>query len=295
VFFFAAHPAVRARGYNFWMRSRPALWLCVLLFAMRLPAQDETPLRVAAIHEAQIRGVHRLPADEVHRFAIGLRDARFEGPDWLHAAIDKVRAFCQQRGYFRVQVTASSTELPGSTAAAAAFDVVFTVDEGPQYRLGAIAFPTRSDVFSSEELRSLIPLADGDVLDSAKVIAGLDAIRAAYSQRGYATFKLNPGYGFDEKRRLLYLNVSLVEGKPYRLGKVEISGPDQSLVETLRSRFPLHPGDLYDGTQVDAFYRDNDLLLQGGCASCTALNIDERAGVVDVRIDLALRRKAGDP
>ena len=275
------------------MRSRLALGLCALLFAMRLPAQEDTPQLVATIHGAQIRGVRRLPADDVKRFAFSLRDARFEGPDWLHAAAEKVRAFCQQRGYFRVQVTASSRELPGSTAAAATFDVVFTVDEGPQYRLGAIAFPTHSDVFSSGELRSFIALADGDVLDSEKVIAGLEAIRAAYSQRGYATFKLNPGYGFDEKRRLLYLNVSLAEGKQYRLGKVEIGGPEESLVEALRSRFPLHPGDLYDGTQVDAFYRDNDLLLRDGCASCTALNIDERAGVVDVRIDLAQRRKVG--
>lgn len=277
------------------MPWRLALGLCVLLFAMRLPAQEETPQLVATIHEAQIRGVRGLPADEVQRFAFSLRDARFEGPEWLHAATERVRAFCQQHGYFRVQVTASPKELSGNTAAATTFDVVFTVAEGPQYRLGAIAFPTHSDVFSAGELRSFIALADGDVLDSEKVIAGLEAIRAAYSQRGYATFTLNPGYGFDEKHRLLYLNVSLAEGKQYRLGKVEISGPEESLVETMRSRFPLHTGDLYDGTQVDAFYRDNDLLLQDGCASCTALNIDERAGVVDVRIDLAQRRKSGNP
>jgi outer membrane protein insertion porin family len=276
------------------MRSCCAVALWLSLLGIHGFAQEDPGRRVAVIQQVHFRGVRQISQDEIQRLTLSLQGARFEGTDWLHAASEKVRDFWQQHGYFRAQPAATSSELPGSTAEAASFDIVFTIDEGPQYRLGSIAFPSSSAVFTPQELRAQIPLADGDVLDSSKIIAGFDAIRAAYAQRGYATFKLDPNYGFDEKLHLLYMNVRLSEGNPYRLGKLEVNGPDPALAATLRSRFPLHPGDVYDSTQVDAFYRDNDLLLQGGCAGCTALKIDEKTGLVDVSIDLSQRLKSAD-
>jgi outer membrane protein assembly factor BamA len=273
-----------------WKRSSLTIW--VVLVAGCLFAQErEFPAGVAIIHQVQFRGADHIPVAEKQNLAATLQSAPWEGANWLPAASEKVRSFWQHHGYFRAQVTPSAAELPGSTAEAASFDVTFAVDEGPQYRLGGIAFPASATVFTPQELRAFIAVADGEILDSSRVLAGFDSIRDAYAQRGYAQFRLDPNFGFDEKRHLLYLNIQLTEGKPYHLGKVEVTGPDASLVETLRSRFPLRRGDLYDSTRVDAFYRDNALLLRGSCASCTSVKMDERSGVIDVSIDLSRRRK----
>ena len=249
-------------------------------------AQD-APTRAITIREVSFRGAQHLPKPELDNFAYSLETTSARPPDWAHAVSEKVRDFWQQHGYFRAEVKAEVRELPGSTADAATCDIVFTVSEGAQYRLGRIAFMPETHVFTETELRNFVPVADGDVLNSAKVLGGFDAIRAEYAHRGYAKFSLVPAFAFDEAQHLVFLHMQIAEGSQYRVGKVEFKGPKSSLVDDLRARFPLRSGDLFDSSLLEAFYRDNDVLLPGKCADCTTTSMDDKKGTVDVTIDLS--------
>jgi len=261
-----------------------ALWLAATSSGF---AQSEAATPSVTVRDVSFQGAQHIPKPELDEFAYSLETTVPRTIDWAHGLSEKVRDFWQQHGYFRAEVKAAVRELPGSTAGASTCDVTFSIVEGAQYRLGRIAFRPATQVFAAPDLRAFIPLADGDVINSAKVLGGFAAIEAAYAQRGYARFTLTPEARFDDEKHLVYLNMTVFEGNVYHVGKISLSGPDRSLVESLRSRFPLRSGDVFDSALLDTFYRDNDELLPGKCAECTITSFDDKNGTVDIAIDLS--------
>lgn len=252
-------------------------------------AQEGELGRAYIVREVRFSGAQKLSKDEMLRLAESLENQRFSGPKWTDELANRARAVWQENGYFRATVGAAVKELPGSSSAAADCSVTFRVTEGAQYRLQQIRFGSSPPtVFSQDELRQHIQLADGEVLNATKLLAGLDAISNAYRERGYLKFAMPLGFEYDEQHHLVlvYLNVS--EGKQYRLGSAAFAGGDAGLAGTLRSRFPLQPGDVYDAVQVEAFFRDNDLLLPAGPRESFMREIvDDRKGTVSLEFNLA--------
>ena len=270
------------------MLCSTAIWLTMLLAATGSGfAQSEAAPPSVTVRNVSFRGAQHISKSELDDFAYSLETTVPRTNDWVHGLSEKVRDFWQQHGYFRAGVKATVHELPGSTAGASTCDITFSIVEGAQYRLGHLIFRSATQVLSMSELRGFIPLADGDVINSAKVLGGFRAIEAAYAQRGYARFTLTPEARFDDEKHLVYLSMTVFEGSVYHVGKIDVSGPDRSLVESLRSRFPLRSGDVFDSTLLDAFYRDNDELLPGKCTDCTITSIDDKKGTVDIAIDLS--------
>ena len=259
--------------------------LALLPAGVAIAQSDSAPAQpISIVREVQFRGASHIPAGEMEQLSSSLRNQRFQGPNWLRDVGEKARALWQRHGYFRAEVTASERVLPGASGAAHDSAVTLNVHEGAQYRLESIRLLERTALFSPEELRGLFALADGDIFDSSKALAGIDAIRDAYGRRGYMQATVFPSFGFDDERHRISLMVSVTEGMQYRLGSVEFSGGG---ADTLRSRFPLHPGDIYDTTQVDAFFRDNDMLLPAGAREqYTRRIVDDKSGTVNLKFDL---------
>lgn len=269
------------------------LRLTILCFLVSLQAcawaQEAAPGRVYIVREVRFSGAQKLPNDELQRLAESVENQRFSGPKWTDELANRARTVWQENGYFRATVGADVKELPGSSSAAADCSVTFRVTEGAQYRLQEIRFGSSPPtVFSQDELRQHIQLADGEVLNATKLLAGLDAISSTYRERGYLKFAMPLGFEYDEQHHLVLVDLNVSEGKQYRLGSAVFTGGDAGLAGTLRSRFPLQPGDIYDAVQVDAFFRDNDLLLPAGPRDSYMREIvDDKKSTISLEFNLA--------
>jgi outer membrane protein assembly factor BamA len=128
-----------------------------------------------------------------------------------------------------------------------------TSTPGPQYWLGNVAFrtgdPDQPLVFSAGELRTLIPLQEGEVFNVTKIRDGLDAMRSRYKEYGYINFVTTPITVMNDATQRVSVTFELEQGKQFRIGKVEVHGIDPGRAAVLASR--LHPGDIFRNSMVE--------------------------------------------
>jgi outer membrane protein assembly factor BamA len=167
----------------------------------------------------------------------------------------RVRQALRELGYFRPQTNdISFTPQAGSKIV----DVTIKVEPGPQYRLGQIRFENAT-VFSSNQLRQLIPLQEGDLFNVTEFGKSLDALRSLYATRGYVDMVLNPVPRIDESRHVINLTLSLDEGKPYNFGHLSLEGVEPSVgaANALIASWKPLEGKPYNSLELQKWFEAN--------------------------------------
>jgi beta-lactamase regulating signal transducer with metallopeptidase domain len=160
--------------------------------------------------------------EEQQGFAKKLESMSFRSNDWTDEVKETVKDFWQQHGYLLVGVWVEVHVLKkDADKQLVALDV--NVNEGEQYRLKELQWKGAT-VFGTEELAALMPVKDGDVLDTAKVRSGLEALRRQYVSKGYTQFVCAVQTKFDMLTRTIVLIIDLEEGQK--------SSPQASLLNT---------------------------------------------------------------
>jgi outer membrane protein assembly factor BamA len=234
---------------------------------------------------------------------------------WLDDIEDTTRSVWGDQGYFKASVSAKAVSA-GSDATRKHYSVVIHVDEGLQYRLGSIQFsattdsdydihenssgirliqekssafddlgpgdPARRPIFPREELRSLFPLQEGDILAAHKVRQGLVALHDLYAENGYIDIMAMPITDSDDEHQLITLQVQLYEQKQYRVGKLAISGLDANTKNALI--WKLKSGDVFNSQLFTAFFKDNESLLPAGTSPSNSSQIvrNMKDGTIDI-------------
>jgi len=167
-------------------------------------------------------------------------------PGGLDADIElNLKSFLKEHGFMSSEVRWQTTPEPDGTV-----DVTVEVSEGPQYRLGTLEFegPT---VFPREQIRALIDLREGDILNFTKLKAGLDQLKHMYSDDGYINWSYLPEVNTSGTK--MNLRFTIVEDQQFRLGSVGFVGcGDQEEENQLRSLIKLRPGEVFRMSEVEA-------------------------------------------
>jgi outer membrane translocation and assembly module TamA len=169
------------------------------------------------IHLVDVRfnGDTHLPAVDLSKCAADLKSHIYEGPEWLASITDGVRLLClQENGYFKAAVKASTEQLHDKDGTHQ-FVVTFTINSGPQYRIGQIGF-RNNRVFSEQELRSMFKLASGDIFRIMTIRRSLDQIHSAYIERRYLDFTSIPNTTIDDSHYVISVLIDCYEGKQSR-------------------------------------------------------------------------------
>jgi len=139
---------------------------------------------------------------------------------FLDDAAHTLERFYRERGYPRVEVTFAVSRIPGGKA------VVFTVNEGPEVRVGSVsvvgnfAFPTDRllELAECEALREGAPYVERDLS------ADVDRIRALYVRSGYPDVRVVTTRVPGPAGRSVQLLIRIEEGVKIRLAAVEFEG-----------------------------------------------------------------------
>lgn len=197
-------------------------------------------------------------------------------------ALERARAGWQDRGYFKAEVTGDVTTV-ASTALSLRLALSVHVDEGQQYKLGAITFKNNKVIANAPTLRELFPLKDGEIFSREKVATGIEKLRAAYAEIGYINFTSIPDTTFDEDKRLIYLDVNIDEGKQFYVGSVHIIGLSEPRLSKVLADFSMQRGQVYNGRLFERF------LVRHGSEfhywSGLDRQLDEKSGLVTFTFD----------
>jgi hypothetical protein len=140
-------------------------------------------------------------------------------------AIERVRREYEGRGHFRARVQEEAVPVPGDQAKR--YDIIVrVVDEGKQYRLGALSF-AKTTVFSQVRLRSLFPIQRGDAFSWEKIYRGLDKLQRFYKSRGYVYASAVPTTELDDETLTVNVQITLAKGERLQFQKMA-PVPDQA-------------------------------------------------------------------
>jgi outer membrane protein insertion porin family len=196
-----------------------------------------------------------LPDSDQAQITLWIKRTLDNSPGYLQVLDDKVRGLLTDQGYFKAEVTAMPMFTEGG-GHLAFVSVRIHIDEGLQYRLKDIRIQSSNPdvplVLPTDQLRALIPLKDGDIFSTKAIRDSLDALRLAYSSRGYIDVTAQPLTEIDDDSRQISLTLEIDQERQFRVGTVEIYGLSRKLEKTLRSQ--IKPGDVFNPGAINEFY-----------------------------------------
>jgi outer membrane protein assembly factor BamA len=244
-----------------------------------------------SIEAIKFEGQIHLPAIVLDKLIAELKQHEFgSGSEWLDEIQEvPIRGAWQDNGYFKVKVTADSQLLDGDFTHLY-FSINVHVDEGLQYRLKDVSFrssdPDTPLVFPPERLRKLIFLQDGDIFSADQIRNSLEALKKFYDTKGYIDFTATPFTDFDDSTRRVSLRLELDQEIQYRIGKVEVWGPNREFEALLKSK--LKPGDIFNYQAVEDFLTENTSTLPADVSpSDVEMRRNVKLGIVNLRFDFA--------
>ena len=175
----------------------------------------------------------------------------------LEEDADRVRVALQDKGYFRAIVGEPATRIHNENGLSLftfrpktgkRIDITLPIEEGERYRLGGINFTGNKAVTNVKALRAQFATKDGDYFNYTATSKGLENLRKAYGHLGYINFTAIPTPRVDQAKKLVYLDVDIDEGKPFKVARIEFTGNTVTRDRVIRRELLLEEGSVYDST-----------------------------------------------
>jgi outer membrane protein insertion porin family len=170
---------------------------------------------------------------------------------------ERVRVALQDKGYFRAVVGEPITHIHNENGLSLItfrpktgkrIDIKLPIEEGERYRLGGITFTGNKAVTNVRALRAQFTTKDGEYFNYTAVGKGLDNLRKAYGHLGYINFVAVPTPRVDQAKKLVYLDIDIDEGKPFKVARIEFTGNTVTRDRVIRRELLLEEGSVYDST-----------------------------------------------
>ncbi len=154
------------------------------------------------------------------------------------ADLQKLRTLYFQRGYLNHDITTAGRS-----------NITFTIDEGPQYKVGEIIL-TGASHFDNDRLLAGLELEPGQIYYPQKARAHSLRILKLYHENGFINAHLEQRHIFAQAGiNVVDVEFSITEGSQFRIGRIDITGNEQTqdkVVRRILDEFDFTPGKLYN-------------------------------------------------
>lgn len=172
----------------------------------------------------------------------------------LLQAADRIEAYYQRQGHYRVQVeTRQERVIPedGATGEDRILRVMLSIEPGPLYALEEVRFEG-NDSYPDERLQELIEtseerllgLGDGRLVDEV-LNADLRNLRTFYALEGFVGTRIGPP-DVEVRDRGIRVLIPIEEGRRRQVGAIRFEGVEVLNAGHLRERLPLKVGGGYN-------------------------------------------------
>ncbi|HWK94232.1 MAG TPA: outer membrane protein assembly factor BamA [Pseudolabrys sp.] len=169
-------------------------------------------------------------------------------PDRVEADRDLLRRFYLKHGYADVRIVSAIGEYDPSKKG---FVITFTIDEGPQYRVGTIEVISNVHAISTGELRNQVRLSSGSIYNADMVEKSVEAMSIEAAKRGYAFANVRPRGERKPETRTINIAFVVEEGARAYIERINIRGNIRTRDYVIRREFDISEGDAYNRALID--------------------------------------------
>lgn len=155
--------------------------------------------------------------------------------------------YFQEKGYADAKVDISTLDDPKSNQ----MIVQVLVYRGPIYYFGTIRMEGNT-LFSTEEILKKLSAQKGETYSPEKIHNSLQAIKDLYGNKGYIDTQIQYESYLKEDSPTFYLDLSIQENQPYKIGLIHILGNHQTHTNVILRESLLVPGEVFDSRKLKA-------------------------------------------
>jgi outer membrane protein insertion porin family len=168
--------------------------------------------------------------------------------DRVEADRDLLRRFYLKNGYADVRIVSAVGEYD---PAKKGFVVTFTIDEGPQYRVGTLDVVSNVRAIDPSSLRGSLKLGAGSVYNADLVEKSVETMTIEAAKRGYAFATVRPRGDRNLESRTINLVFVLEEGVRAYIERINVRGNTRTRDYVIRREFDVGEGDAYNRALID--------------------------------------------
>ena len=127
--------------------------------------------------------------------------------------------------------------------------IQYVIQEGAQYTFAGITF-SGNTIFSTERLRNMIKLQNGEVFNMGKFQEGLVAVTDLYYENGYTSNYFNPVENKNAETRQIAVNFMIMENPRSHIENIFITGNEKTKDYVILRELPIESGDIFSKTKI---------------------------------------------
>jgi outer membrane protein insertion porin family len=169
-------------------------------------------------------------------------------PDRLEFDKELLRRYYLKNGYADFRVVSATAELAPDGES---FFISFSVEEGPEYKVGAVSVNTGNTMLDPNTLNGLIKTDSGSRYNANMVDRTVEELTLEAGRSGFAFAKVEPNIERDPANQRLNIIYDIQEGPRVYIERIDIRGNVRTLDEVLRREMRLVEGDAFNRILVD--------------------------------------------
>ena len=169
-------------------------------------------------------------------------------PDRVEADRELLRRFYLKHGYIDVRVVSAVGEYDPTLRG---FVIVFTIEEGDQYRVGTAEVQSSIRALDPALLRWRLRTYPGDVYNAEAVEKTVEDMTIEAAKLGFAFATVRPRATRDPQTRTVNLVFAVEEGQRAYIERINVRGNTRTRDYVIRREFDLAEGDAYNRALVN--------------------------------------------
>lgn len=223
----------------------------------------------SAFSDSQLRGVVTTTQTNLLSF---LKPTNIYDPDRLNLDRELLRQHYLKNGYADARILSAVADLDREGRG---FFITFTIDEGEQYRFGAIDVETSLTSVDIPRLMARMETKTGQIYNAAKIDKTVENLTIEVAEQGYAFARVIPRADRDPLARTIGLTYIIEEGPRVYIERIDVVGNIRTLDEVVRREFRLAEGDAFNRVLIDGtrrrlqnlgFFKSVDIAVEPGSA-----------------------------
>ncbi len=169
-------------------------------------------------------------------------------PDRVEADRDLLRRFYLKHGFADVRVVSATGEYDPERKS---FTITYTIDEGPQYRLGKVDIQSNVKAVDAQSLRSKLRTDPGAVYNAEAVEKSVEYMSIDVAKRGYPFAVVKPRGERDTATKTINLVYVVDDGPRIYIERINVRGNTRTRDYVIRREFDIAEGDAYNRALID--------------------------------------------
>ena len=177
-----------------------------------------------------------------------LQTADIYDPDRIEADRELLRRFYLKHGFIDVRIVSALGEYD---PARRGFIITFNIEEGEQYRIGAVEVQSTVRTIDPAMLRPRLRTYAGDVYNAEAVEKSVEDMTIEAAKRGFAFASVRPRAVRENEARRVNLIFVIEEGQRAYIERINVRGNTRTRDYVIRREFDISEGDAYNRSLVN--------------------------------------------